>query len=104
MLPLVGLAGPLFVFAAIAVLVFLAILFGLPDDTKPRHGRRAGHGAPMSYPSLASSPTGASIIAATSPKMKRLKWNDPRIRRLDYCRASSPVMPKRRRLPASAFS
>jgi hypothetical protein len=34
----------------------------------------------MSYPSLASSPTGASIIAATAPKTRRLKWNDPRIR------------------------
>jgi MFS family permease len=79
-LPVVGLAGPLFVFAAGAILVFLAILFGLPDDTKPRHGRRAGHGAAMSYPSLASTPTGASVVAATAPQMKRLKWNDPRIR------------------------
>jgi hypothetical protein len=34
----------------------------------------------MSYPSLGSSPTGASVIAATSPKVPRLKWNDPRIR------------------------
>ena len=79
-LPLVGLAGPLFAFALIAVAVFVAIYFGLPDDTKPRHGRRPGHGAPMSYPSLASSPTGASVIAATSPQVKQLKWNDPRIR------------------------
>jgi MFS family permease len=79
-LPLVGLAGPLFAFAAIAIAVFVAILIGLPDDKKPRHGRRAGHGAPMSYPSLGSSPTGASVIAATSPKVPRLKWNDPRIR------------------------
>jgi MFS family permease len=79
-LPLVGLAGPLFAFAAIAVAVFLAILFGLPDDTRPRHGRRAGHGAAMSYPSLASSPTGASIIAATAPKTRHLRCTDPRIR------------------------
>jgi MFS family permease len=80
-LPVVGLAGPLFVFAAIAILAFAAILLGLPDDTKPRHGRRSGHGAAMSYPSLASAPTGASVIAATRPKGKPLKWNDPRIRR-----------------------
>lgn len=79
-LPVVGLAGPLFAFAAIAVIVLGAIFFGLPDDTKPRHGHRAGHGAAMSYPSLASSPTGASVIAATAPKVPRLKWNDPRIR------------------------
>jgi MFS family permease len=79
-LPLVGLAGPLFVFAGIAIIVFTAILAGLPDDTKPRHGPRPGHGAAMSYPSLASAPTGASVIAATRPKSKALKWNDPRIR------------------------
>ena len=80
-LPLVGLAGPLFAFAAIGIAVFVAIVLGLPDDQKPRHGPRAGHGAAMSYPSLASSPTGASVIAATSPKMALLKWHDPRIRR-----------------------
>ena len=79
-LPLLGLAGPLFVFAAVAVIVFAAIVVGLPDDSKPRHGRRRGHGAAMSYPSLASAPTGASVIAATRPKGMRLKWNDPRIR------------------------
>ncbi len=80
-LPLVGLAGPLFVFAAVAIVVFAAILAGLPDDTKPRHGRRRGHGAAMSYPSLASAPTGASVIAATRPMGARLGWNDPRIRK-----------------------
>jgi len=80
-LPVVGLAGPLFVFALIAIIVFAAILVGLPDDTQPRHGRRRGHGAAMSYPSLASPPTGASIIAATRPKGKALRWTDPRIRR-----------------------
>jgi MFS family permease len=80
-LPLVGLSGPLFIFAAIAIIVFIAILFGLPDDTKPRHGRRSGHGAAMSYPSLASTPTGASVIAATRPKGHAIRWNDVRIRR-----------------------
>ena len=34
----------------------------------------------MSYPSQASSVTGASVVAATSPDRARLKWNDPRIR------------------------
>jgi hypothetical protein len=34
----------------------------------------------MSYPSLATTPTGASVVAATAPRRKRLKWNDPRIR------------------------
>lgn len=80
-LPWIGLAGPLFAFALVGILVFCAILVGLPDDTKPRHGRRRGHGAAMSYPSLASAPTGASVIAATRPRGKPLKWNDPSIRR-----------------------
>ncbi len=44
-------------------------------------GAASGRGAAMSYPSLASPPTGASVVAATSPRrMRRLKWNDPRIR------------------------
>jgi MFS family permease len=77
-LPLLGLAGPLFAFAAIALAVVSAIVLWLPND---RAGRRGGHGAAMSYPSLATLPTGASVVAATSPRrVKRLKWNDLRIR------------------------
>jgi hypothetical protein len=76
-LPFLGLSGPLFAFSLIGLLTFIAILLWLPND---RYGRRTGHGAAMSYPSLASQPTGASVVAATSPRQKRLKWNDPRIR------------------------
>jgi MFS family permease len=76
-LPLVGLSGPLFGFALIALAVFIAIFTWLPND---RYGRRAGRGAAMSYPSLASAVTGASVVAATSPRHQRLKWNDSRIR------------------------
>ena len=77
-LPIVGLAGPLFAFALIAAVVFTSILLWLPND---RIGRRVGHGAAMSYPSLASTPTGASIVAATTPRrQKRLSWKDPRVR------------------------
>ena len=79
-LPFVGLPGPLFAFALIAIVVFVAILLWLPDDSRPRHGRRRGHGAAMSYPSIASSPTGASVVASTAPRGARLKWNDRRIR------------------------
>jgi len=77
-LPVIGLAGPMFAFALIAAAVFTSILVWLPND---RTGRRVGHGAAMSYPSLASPPTGASVTAATSPRrQKRLSWRDPRVR------------------------
>ena len=77
-LPVVGLAGPLFAFALIALGVVLAIVRWLPND---RAGRKVGRGAAMSYPSLATPPTGASVVAATAPhRRSRLKWNDSRIR------------------------
>jgi len=77
-LPLVGLAGPLFAFALIGLVVVISVALWLPND---RYGRRVGHGAAMSYPSLASPPTGASVTAATAPhRQKRLSWKDPRIR------------------------
>jgi len=76
-LPFVGLAGPLFAFSLIGLIVLTAVLLWLPND---RYGRKVGRGAAMSYPSIASQPTGASVLAATSPRRKRLKWNDPRIR------------------------
>ena len=79
-LPFVGLTGPLFAFALIALGVFVAIWRWLPDDSRPRHGARRGHGAAMSYPSIASSPTGASVVASTAPRTAQLKWNDRRIR------------------------
>jgi MFS family permease len=77
-LPFLGLAGPLFAFALIALAVVVAIILWLPND---RRGRKVGRGAAMSYPSLATPPTGASVVAATSPRReKRLKWNDSRVR------------------------
>ena len=77
-LPVVGLAGPLFAFALIALVVVLAIVRWLPND---RGGRKVGRGAAMSYPSLATPPTGASVVAATAPHRRgRLKWSDARIR------------------------
>ena len=74
---MVGLTGPLFGFALIGIGVFAAIAVWLPDDTK---GRRAGRGAAMSYPSIASPVTGASVVAATAPRAPKLKWHDERIR------------------------
>ena len=80
-LPVVGLSGPFFGFAAIGLAVLVAIALWLPDDTPPAPRRRAGRGAAMSYPSLASSPTGSSIVAATAPRhVSSLRWTDPRVR------------------------
>jgi MFS family permease len=77
-LPLIGLPGPLFAFAMIALAVAVAIQLWLPDD---RGQIRGGRGAAMSYPSLASMITGASVRAATAPhRQKRLSWRDGRIR------------------------
>jgi MFS family permease len=77
-LPVLGLAGPLLAFSVIALIVVLSIVRWLPDD---RMSRKVGRGAAMSYPSLATPPTGASVVAATAPhRAKRLKWTDPRIR------------------------
>lgn len=77
-LPVLGLSGPLFAFAAIAFGVVASIIVWLPND---RGTRKIGHGAAMSYPSLATPPTGASVVAATSPRrQRRLRWTDPRIR------------------------
>lgn len=77
-LPFIGLPGPLFAFALIAIVVAVSIQVWLPDD---RGKLGEGRGAAMSYPSLASMITGASVRAATAPKrQKRLSWRDRRIR------------------------
>ncbi len=81
-LPFVGLPGPLFAFALIAALVFVAIWRWLPDDSGDLRikGLREGRGAAMSYPSMASATTGASVVAATAPRSARVRWRDPRIK------------------------
>jgi MFS family permease len=82
-LPGIGLPGPLFAFAIIGAATFAAILAWLPDDSRPGAGRRSGRGAAMSYPSIASPVTGASVVAATSSSSTAppVKWRDSRIRR-----------------------
>ena len=80
-LPVVGLPGPFFGFAVIGLAVWLSVWRWLPDDMKHGRGPRAGHGAAMSYPSLATATTGASVIASTAPRSAaRMKWSDSRIR------------------------
>jgi MFS family permease len=89
----VGLAGPLFAFAAIAVAVLVAVRVNLPDDD-PTHfpgligapadaanttDAGSGHGAASSEPTVSGGATGASLRAAALGRGKRLSWRDPRI-------------------------
>ncbi|MFN3371303.1 MAG: MFS transporter [Sphingomonadaceae bacterium] len=84
-LPVVGLSGPMFAFAAIAAIVALALQWGLPDDD-PAHSKdsRAGRGAAAAIPSIGSMPTGANVLAAeeitSSGTRERMKISDPRVR------------------------
>jgi len=74
-LPVVGLAGPAFVFAAFGSGVLFFVWRYLRDDTPSD----AGRGAAVSYPSIGGAPTGGSVTAATSPQSKPLALRDPRI-------------------------
>mgnify|MGYP002783566513 CR=1 FL=1 len=78
-LPPFGLAGPMFAFAAIALMVMLAIARVLPDDDPTHQAGRAGSGAPASEPSVAGSTTGASVKAAAAGRPQRLSVKDSRI-------------------------
>jgi MFS family permease len=60
-LPVVGLAGPAFVFSAFGVGVTLVVAKLLPMDAPGGAG-----GAATSYPSIGGEPTGASVRAATA--------------------------------------
>ncbi|GGE08594.1 multidrug resistance protein [Polymorphobacter glacialis] len=86
-----GLSGPLFAFALIAVFVLIAVRRYLPDDD-PTHfpgliGAGAnslnvgsgGHGAPATEPTVSGGATGASLQAASAGRGVRLSWRDPRI-------------------------
>ncbi len=85
-LPMVGLAGPMFAFAAIAFIVVLLIARGLPDDDPTHAATRAGAsgGAAAAMPSVGGSSSGANLIAAedmaTYGRSTRLSLQDSRIR------------------------
>jgi MFS family permease len=74
-LPVVGLAGPAFIFAIFGSVVLFFVYRYLRDDLPTD----AGHGAAVSYPSIGGAPTGGSVTAATSPQSKPLALRDPRI-------------------------
>ena len=78
-----GLSGPLFAFAFISLLVWVAVRRWLPDDD-PTHfpavsSSNLAHGAPASEPSVSGGATGGSLQAAAAGRSQRLSWRDPRI-------------------------
>lgn len=79
-LPFVGLAGPLLVFALIGLAVLVALRWRLPDDVP----RFAARGAIVSYPTTGASPQTAAdeaeeqvLDASDTPP---LRWTDIRVR------------------------
>ena len=87
----VGLAGPLFAFAIIAIFVLIAVRRYLPDDDPTHFPGTIGaasdaaappgvpHGAPASEPTISGGATGGSLQAASAGRAPRLSWRDPRI-------------------------
>jgi MFS family permease len=74
-LPVVGLAGPAFVFSAFGVLVIIIVARLLPHDLPGGAG-----GAATTYPSIGGEATGASVRAATaSDRGKPLPLTEARI-------------------------
>lgn len=79
-LPFVGLAGPLLVFALIGLIVLVMLRWRLPDDIP----RFAARGTIVSYPTSAGTPDATSsdeedetdLTAPTEP----LRWTDRRVR------------------------
>ncbi|WP_077145381.1 MFS transporter [Sphingopyxis sp. KK2] len=79
-LPLVGLAGPLLVFALIGMIVLIMLRWRLPDDIP----RFAARGAIASYPTSAGTPdaalddgTGEDLVPGDPAP---LRWTDRRVR------------------------
>lgn len=74
-LPVVGLAGPAFVFSIFGMGVLLYAAARLPEDMPS-----GAHGAATSYPSIGGEPTGASVRAATADRRSPpMRLTEPRI-------------------------
>ncbi|MDR6832063.1 MULTISPECIES: MFS transporter [unclassified Sphingopyxis] len=81
-LPFVGLAGPLLVFALIGLLVLIMLRWRLPDDVP----RFAARGAIVAYPTSAGSPATATddsdhdVVDPGAASAPPLRWSDTRVR------------------------
>ena len=81
-LPFVGLAGPLLVFALIGLLVLIMLRWRLPDDVP----RFAARGAIVAYPTSAGSPAAATndsdddVFDPAAAAAPPLRWSDTRVR------------------------
>jgi MFS family permease len=71
--PPLGLAGPLIVFAGIGVVVLLAVVVRLPDDSPSS----AARGRVVGYPSIGG--LDAAPREAPNGSAPRLRWRDPRV-------------------------
>jgi MFS family permease len=81
-LPFVGLAGPLLVFALIGLLVLIMLRWRLPDDVP----RFAARGTIVAYPTSAGSPAAATddsddeVVDPATAAAPPLRWSDTRVR------------------------
>jgi MFS family permease len=75
-LPLVGLAGPMFVFAGIAVLTLIGLRLYLPDDTPQFEVK--GQVASYTVTGASAVPTPSDIESAPEPPAP-LRWTDQRV-------------------------
>lgn len=81
-LPFVGLAGPLMVFALIGLIVLILLRWRLPDDVP----RFAARGSIAAYPTAAGSPDAATddseddVVDPAAAAAPPLRWTDARVR------------------------
>lgn len=75
LLPVIGMAGPAFIFGAFGIVVAIAAARLLPDDKPGVHAQ----GAAVTYPTIGGQSSGASVTAAISGPSIDVKLRDPRI-------------------------